>query len=73
MTGMLVPAGTPKAIVNQLHKEVVRIMALPDVKERIAVMGFNIIVNSPQEFAAQITDEVARWGKVVKAAGIQVN
>ena len=73
MTGMLVPAGTPKAIVNQLHKEVVRIMALPDVRERIAEMGFNIIVNSPQEFAAQIKEEVARWSKVVKAAGIQVN
>ena len=73
MTGMLLPAGTPKTIVNQLHKEVVRIMALPDVRERIAEMGFNIIVNSPQEFAAQIRDEVARWSKVVKAAGIQVN
>lgn len=72
MTGMLVPAGTPKAIVNKLHREIARIMALPDVKERIAEMGFNIVVNSPQEFAAQIKDEVARWGKVVKAAGIQV-
>jgi tripartite-type tricarboxylate transporter receptor subunit TctC len=73
MTAMLLPAGTPQTIVNQLHKEVVRIMGLPDVKERISEMGFNIIVNSPQEFAAQIRDEVARWGKVVKAAGIQVN
>jgi tripartite-type tricarboxylate transporter receptor subunit TctC len=73
MTAMLLPAGTPKTIVNQLHKEVVRIMGLPDVKERVAEMGFNIIVNSPQEFAAQIRDEVARWSKVVKAAGIQVN
>ncbi len=73
MTGMLLPAGTPKTIVNKLHAEVVRIVALPDVKDRIAEMGFNIIVNSPQEFALQIKDEVARWGKVVKAAGIQVN
>jgi tripartite-type tricarboxylate transporter receptor subunit TctC len=73
MSGMLLPAGTPKTIVNQLHKEVARIMALPEVRERIADMGFNIIVNSPQEFAAQIKDEVARSGKVVKAAGIQVD
>jgi tripartite-type tricarboxylate transporter receptor subunit TctC len=72
MTGMLVPAGTPKMIVNKLHREIARIMALPEVKERIAEMGFNVVVNSPEEFAAQIKDEVARWGKVVKAAGIQV-
>ena len=72
MTGMLLPAGTPKAIVNKLHAETARIMALPDVKERIAEMGFNIIVNSPQEFAEQIKDEVAKWGKVVRAANIKV-
>jgi tripartite-type tricarboxylate transporter receptor subunit TctC len=72
MTGMLVPAGTPKAIVNKLNREIARIMALPDVKERIAEMGFNVVVNSPEEFAAQIREEVARWGKVVKAAGIKV-
>jgi tripartite-type tricarboxylate transporter receptor subunit TctC len=73
MTGMLLPARTPKAIVDKWYKETARIMALPDVKERIGEMGFNIVVNSPQEFTAQIKDEVARWGKVVKAAGIQVN
>jgi tripartite-type tricarboxylate transporter receptor subunit TctC len=73
MTGMLLPAGTPKAIVDKMNREVARIVALPDVKERIAEMGFNIIANSPQEFATQIKDEVARWGKVVKAAGIQVD
>jgi len=72
MTGMLLPAGTPKAIVGRLQKETARIMALPDVKARIAEMGFNIIANSPQEFAAQIKEEVARWGKVIRDAGIKV-
>ena len=73
MTGMLAPAGTSKAIVDKLHRETARIVALPDVKGRIVEMGFNIIANTPQEFTAQIRNEVARWGKVVKAAGIQVN
>lgn len=73
MTGILLPAGTPKSIVSKWHSETVRIMALPEVRNRIAEMGFNIIVNSPQAFTAQIKDEVARWGKVVTAAGIQVN
>ena len=72
MTAMLLPAGTPKSVVNKVHSETVRIMALPEVKERIAEMGFNIIVNSPQEFAAQIKEEVARWGKVIRDARIEV-
>jgi tripartite-type tricarboxylate transporter receptor subunit TctC len=73
MTGMLAPTGTSKAIVEKLHRETARIVALPDVKARIVEMGFNIVVHTPQEFTAQIRNEVARWGKVVKAAGIQVN
>ena len=68
----MLPAGTPKAIVDKLYQEVVRIMALPDVKERIAEQGFNIILNSPQAFAAQIKEEVARWGKVIRDAKIEV-
>ena len=72
MTGMLLPAGTPKAIVDKLYHEAVRIMALPDVKERIAEQGFNIILNSPQAFSAQIKEEVARWGKVIRDAKIEV-
>ena len=46
---------------------------MPDVRERIAELGFNILMSSPQEFAAQITAEVEQWGKVVKAAGIEPN
>ncbi len=73
ISGMLVPAGTPRAVVNKLHAEAVRIMALPDVKSRIADQGFNIIASSPQEFSALVKKEVERWGAVVRNAGIQVN
>jgi tripartite-type tricarboxylate transporter receptor subunit TctC len=72
ITGMLVPAGTPKAIVSKLHAEAVRIVTLPDVKARIVDMGFEIVASSPQEFTAQIRDEVVKWGKVIKAANIRV-
>ncbi|HXF66738.1 MAG TPA: tripartite tricarboxylate transporter substrate binding protein [Burkholderiales bacterium] len=72
MTGMLLPAGTPRAIVERWHSETARVMALPEVKERIAEMGFNIVVNPPREFAQQIREEVARWGKVIRQAGIRV-
>ena len=72
MTALLLPAGTPPAIVSKLHKEIARIVALPEVRSRISDMGFNIIMNTPQEFAVQIRGEVDRWGKVVKDAGIKV-
>lgn len=73
ITGLLVPAGTPAAIVKKLHGEVVRIMALPDVKQRMAELGADISANSPREFAAQIKREATRWAKVVKDAGIPAN
>lgn len=72
LQGMLVPAGTPAAVVKRLHAEVVKILAQPDVKERVTTLGFDVIASSPTEFAAQIRQEVAKWGQVVKQAGIKV-
>jgi len=73
LQGLLVPAGTSKAIVGKLHGQVVKMMAQPDVKSRIEGLGFDIIGSSPAEFTAQIKAEVEKWTKVVKAAGIKVN
>lgn len=72
LQGMLVPAGTPAAVVRRLHADVVKILAQPETRDRISALGFNIIASSPQEFAAQIKVEVAKWAKVVKEAGIKV-
>lgn len=73
LQGLLVPAGTPKAIVDRLHGQVVKMMAQPDVKSRVEGLGFDIIASSPAEFAAQVKVEVEKWTRVVKAAGIKVN
>ena len=73
ITGMLVPAGTPGPIAKKLYAEAIRIMALPDIKQRVADMGADVIANTPQEFTAQIRREVARWSKVVKDANIPAN
>ena len=48
-------------------------MELPDVKARVHDMGFEIVNSTPQEFAAQIKEEVAKWGKVIKAANLKVD
>jgi len=72
ITGMLVPAGTPDAVVKKLYAEVNRGMHLPDVKQRVLDMGADVIVSTPQQFAAQIKEEVEKWTKVVKEANIKV-
>jgi tripartite-type tricarboxylate transporter receptor subunit TctC len=72
LQGMLVPAGTPAAVVQRLHAEVIKVLAQPETRDRISALGFDIIASSPKEFAAQIKTEVVKWSKVVKEAGIKV-
>jgi tripartite-type tricarboxylate transporter receptor subunit TctC len=73
MQGMFVPAGTPRAIVKQLHADVVRILAPQEMRQKLAGLGFETVANTPEEFAAQIKVEVAKWTKVVSDAGIKVD
>jgi tripartite-type tricarboxylate transporter receptor subunit TctC len=70
VNGLLLPAGTPAEIVALLHREVVRVMAQADVKERLAGLGFETVTNTPQEFALWIKSEIGKWGKVIRDAGI---
>ena len=70
MQGVLVPAGTPKEIVDKLNAEIVKAMALPDVKAKCAQLGFDVVADKPEEFAAYIKSEVEKWGKVIKNAKI---
>ena len=73
LAGFLVPAGTPKAVVARLTAEIRRILAQPDVRERIAGQGFEVIASTPEQFAAQIKTEVEKWGQVIRSAGIKVD
>lgn len=72
MQAILAPAGTPKAIIDLWHREVVRIAALPDIKERLAAMGLDPIASTPEEFTAYIKADIAKWSKVVQDANIRV-
>lgn len=71
--GALAPAKTAHAIITRLHDDFVKIMASAEIRERIAVHGYEAMTNTPQEFAAYIKAEVAKWGKVVKATGIRAD
>ena len=72
LTGIVVPAGTPKEIVDLLYKEVAKAVAEPDVKQKLSALGFIPIANTPEEFAARIKTEMARWGKVVRDAKLRI-
>jgi len=64
--GLLAPAHTDPAIVARLHRETVAAVALPDVRDRLLEQGAEIVGNSPAEFSAFISEETARWAKVLK-------
>jgi tripartite-type tricarboxylate transporter receptor subunit TctC len=67
--GVLAPAGTPPAIVTRLHDEIVRALKMPDVKERLEYVGFEIVGGTPAAFGAYIKTEIKKWAPVVKASG----
>ena len=70
-TAVLVPAGTPRDIVVSLQREIAKLMALPDVKQRMAALGYQAVGNTPVECAAYIEAEAAKWAKVIREAGIK--
>jgi tripartite-type tricarboxylate transporter receptor subunit TctC len=71
--GLSAPAGTSKDIVARLHAETMKVMALPDVKERLFNAGFEIVTSNPEQFAAFTKSEIQKWGKLVRAANLKVD
>lgn len=72
--GVFAPAGTPAVIVRKIHAEVNRAQDLPDVKERMDLLGADAMrTASPEAFAAMVKSELARYAKVIKAAGIRID
>ena len=70
--GLLAPAGTPRPIVNQLNKEVGRILDLPDVKERLLGFGFHLEPTTPEEFDKIVRRQIESLTKVARDAGLIV-
>lgn len=71
--GLMAPVGTPQPIIDKLHRETVRVLALPEVKARLEGLGVQLVGNTPAEFAAVIGVETPRWAKVLNDAGIKLS
>jgi tripartite-type tricarboxylate transporter receptor subunit TctC len=73
LTGIVAPAGTPKDIIARWHSEIVAMVAMPDVRQRLETLGFAPVANAPEEFAERLKTEMAKWGKVVHDANIRAD
>ena len=69
--GLLAPAGTPRAVIDRLNKETVKVLGAPPLKEQFASQGLETWPSIPEEFAAYLKNEVAKWAKVVKRSGVK--
>ena len=72
LLGLVAPNGTPKPIVDQLQKEIAKIVALPDVKQRLNTLGFTAVASTSEQYAAQIKSDLETWSKVVQDLGMKV-
>ena len=68
--GVLVPAKTPRPIINRLNREIVAVLNLPDVKKILFASGLDAAPSTPEQFGAYIRSEKDKWEKVIKAAGL---
>src|SRR6516162_794883 len=72
MQGVVVPAATPKQIVKRLQSEIARIVALPDVVEKLTALGLVPVADTPEEFGAYIRSEIGRWGDIIRRSNLKV-
>ncbi|MGZ5223876.1 MAG: tripartite tricarboxylate transporter substrate-binding protein, partial [Burkholderiales bacterium] len=67
--GLVVPAKTPRPIIDRLHKEFVAVLSMPDIKDVLFKQGLDASPSTPEQFGAYIKSETAKWAKVIKASG----
>ena len=71
--GLFAPAGTPKEIVNKLQQEIVKLLQAPEIKERFNALGAEVTPSTPEQLAALVRSDLARWSKIVKDSGAQLD
>jgi tripartite-type tricarboxylate transporter receptor subunit TctC len=71
--GVFVAVGTPRAIIDRLNSEIVKVLAVPEVRQKLLEMGLVADTNTPEQFAAFIQAETVKWAKLVKTANIRID
>lgn len=71
--GLFAPSGTPKAIITRLNREIVKALATPDMREKLAQTGVDAESSTPEQLGQLLRSDVAKWAKIIKAAGIPIN
>ena len=71
--GFVAPAKTPQAIVARLNAEIVKVLALPEVRKPFAIQGIEVIGGTPEQFASYIRDEITKWAKVIRLSGAKAD
>ena len=71
--GALVPAGTPQPIVDKIHADMVAVLRMPEIKEKLGALGAEVVGNTPEQFAAWNRTEIAKWAKAIKESGARVD
>ena len=71
--GFVAPAGVDKAIVTKLNREIVRILQLPETKEKLNAIGMEVVGSTPEQFSQTIKDDAVKFGRIIKSAGIKLD
>ena len=69
---LVAPANTPKPVLDKLNAEVARVLRTPEMKEKMIGLGTEVVANTPEQFAQYLREEMAKWSKIVKDAGIKL-
>jgi tripartite-type tricarboxylate transporter receptor subunit TctC len=71
--GLMAPAGTPKAVIDKVHRDAVTVLGSPEVRKRFEELGMSPVGNTPAEFTKAMKEETARWANVVQARKLQID
>jgi tripartite-type tricarboxylate transporter receptor subunit TctC len=69
--GLMGPTGIPQAVIDKIHRDHVAVLALPDIRRKLADVGMDVIASSPAEFSAALKAEIPQWAKLIQEAGIK--
>ncbi len=71
--GFLTTGGTPRPIIDRYHKEIVKILQTPEIREKLQALEFEVVAGTPEQFAGWIRTEIPRWGKVIRDTGAKAD